>query len=59
MEEGISADGKVDKETVMIMNHKDAILFLVENAQEIVLNSFTTFNLHNLLSQDLLANPDA
>ena len=59
VEEGISAEGKVYEETVMIMNHKEAILFLVENAQEIELNSFTVFNLHNLLSQDLLANLEA
>ncbi len=59
VEEGISAEGKVHEETVMIMNHKEAILFLVENARDIELNSFTIFNLHNLLSQDLLANPEA
>ena len=59
VEEGISAEGKVHEETVMIMNHKEAILFLIENAQEIELNSFTIRNLHYLLSQDLLANPDA
>jgi hypothetical protein len=41
----------------MIMNHKEAIMFLVENAKDIELNPFTVFNLHNLLSQDLLANP--
>lgn len=59
VEEGITADGKVHEETVMIMNHKEAILFLVENAQEIELNSLTIRNLHYLLSQDLLANPEA
>ncbi len=59
VEEGISAEGKVQAETVMIMNHKEAILFLVENAPEIELNNFTLFNLHYLLSQDLLANHDA
>ena len=59
VEEGISAEGKVHEETVMIMNHKEAILFLVENAQEIELNSLTIRNLHHLLSQDLLANPEA
>jgi len=59
VEEGISAEGKVHQETVMIMNHKEAILFLVENAQEIELNSLTIRNLHHLLSQDLLANPEA
>ena len=59
VEEGITAQGKVHEETVMIMNHKEAILFLVENAQDIELNSLTIRNLHHLLSQDLLANPGA
>lgn len=59
VEEGIAATGKVHEETVMIMNHKEAILFLVENAQDIELNSMTIRNLHHLLSQDLLQNPEA
>jgi len=59
VEDGISAEGKVHEETVMIMNHKEAILFLVENAQDIELNSLTIRNLHHLLAQDLLANPEA
>ena len=59
VEEGIFAEGKVHEETVMIMNHKEAILFLVDNAQDIELSSLTIRNLHYLLSQDLLANPDA
>jgi len=59
VEEGIFAEGKVHEETVMIMNHKETILFLVENAQDIELNSLTIRNLHYLLSQDLLANPEA
>ncbi|MEX0617325.1 MAG: Fic family protein [Pseudohongiellaceae bacterium] len=59
VEEGIAVEGKVHEETVMIMNHKEAILFLVENAQDIELNSLTIRNLHQLLSQDLLANPEA
>jgi hypothetical protein len=59
VEEGISADGKIHEETVMIMNHKEAILFLIENAADVELNSFTLLNLHNLLSQDLLSDPAA
>jgi Fic family protein len=59
VEEGISAEDKVHEETVMIMNHKEAILLLVENAQDIELNSLTIRNLHHLLSQDLLGNPEA
>ncbi|MDE2739004.1 MAG: hypothetical protein OXH47_05705, partial [Paracoccaceae bacterium] len=47
------------KEAVMILNHKEAISYLVDNAQEIDLNSFTILNLHNLLSQDLIINPQA
>jgi len=57
VEEGISAEGKIHEDTVMIMNHKEAILFLIENAADIELNSFTLLNLHNLLSQDLLMDP--
>ena len=57
--EGITADGKIHEDSVMIMNHKEAILFLVENAEDIELDPFTIFNLHNLLSQDLLANPES
>jgi len=57
LEEGISAEGKLHEETVMIVNHKEAILFLIENAADIELNSFTLLNLHNLLSQDLLRDP--
>ncbi|WP_252177349.1 Fic family protein [Endozoicomonas sp. 4G] len=59
IEKGIMADGKIDEETTMIMNHKEAILFLIENAELIKLDCFTLFNLHNLLSQDLLANPQS
>lgn len=59
VEEGITAEGKIQEETVMIMNHKEAILFLVENAQDIEPSSLTIRNLHHLLSQDLLATPEA
>lgn len=59
IEHGLTADGKVQEEAVMIMNHKEAIEFLIENAEEIVINAFTIRNIHALLSQDLLANPNA
>lgn len=58
VEEGITAEGKVHEETVMIMNHKEALLFIIENAQHIELDSFTIRNLHYLLAQDLLINQD-
>ena len=57
LDEGHAADGKREEETVMILNHKEAIIYLVENAQEMELNNFTIFNLHSLLSQDLLYDP--
>lgn len=59
IEEEITAEGKVYEETVMIMNHKRAISFIVENAREIEISSFTVCNLHYLLSEDLLMNSDA
>ena len=59
IEQGLSADGKVHEETVMIMNHKEALEFLIENAEEIVINAFAIRNIHALLSQDLLTNPNA
>lgn len=58
IEQGLSAEGKVHEETVMIMNHKEAIEFLIENAEDITLNPFTIRNIHHLLSQDLIANPN-
>jgi Fic family protein len=59
IENGLTAEGKAHEETVMIMNHKEAILFLVENAEELSLSLFTIRNIHYLLSQDLLRNPNA
>jgi len=50
---------KVDQETVMIINHKEAITFMVESAAEINPDTFTLCSLHQLLSQDLLVNPQA
>ncbi|HTY49214.1 MAG TPA: Fic family protein, partial [Steroidobacteraceae bacterium] len=48
------------KETQMILNHKAAIEFLVEdNADDIGINRFTLLNLHALLSENLMADPEA
>ena len=57
IEEGVSSEGKTKEEDVMIINHKEAISFLVENAQDIQLTPLYIRNLHHLLSQDLLNNP--
>lgn len=53
------AEGKDLKEARMIINHKDAIDFLVESAEHIGINRFTILNLHSLLSYDLLDDPQA
>lgn len=47
------------EETQMILNHKDAIEFIVQNAGETGLNPFTIRNLHGILSYNLLADPSA
>ena len=57
IERGQAAEGKDRREAQMILNHKDAIELLVEQAEEIGFNSFTFLNLHALLSANLLADP--
>jgi hypothetical protein len=50
---------KTAAETQMILNHKDAIEFLVEGAQEVSFNRSTLLNLHAILSNNLLPDPAA
>lgn len=56
---GEVAEGKDQIEAQMILNHKDAIEFLVSEAQEIAFNRYTILNLHAMLANNLLADPDA
>jgi hypothetical protein len=56
---GEAAEGKDLAEAQMILNHKDAIEFLVSEAQEIGFNRYTILNLHAMLANNLLADPDA
>lgn len=56
---GEVADGHNLREAQMILNHKDAIEFLVESANEIGFNRHTILNLHGLLANNLLADPSA
>ncbi len=52
--EGSSAEGKLDEERTMILNHKEAIRYLVDNAPRLGMNHQTIFTLHYLLSDGLL-----
>ena len=56
---GETAEGKELLEAQMILNHKDAIEFLVGAAQDIGFNRYTILNLHALLANNLLADPQA
>ena len=56
---GEEAEGKQRLEAQMILNHKDAIEFLVGAADDIGFNRYTILNLHALLANNLLADPEA
>lgn len=59
IELGEEAEGRAHLETQMILNHKDAIEFLVTAAEEIGFNRYTVLNLHALLANNLLADATA
>jgi Fic family protein len=59
IELGEEAHGRAHLEAQMILNHKDAIEFLVSAANEIGFNRYTILNLHALLANNLLADPTA
>jgi len=59
IEFGKSAEGKSALDAQMILNHKEAIEFLVESVGEIGFNRHTIMNLHGLLSNNLLADSGA
>lgn len=56
---GEAAEGKDQREAQMILNHKDAIEFLVCNVDETGFNRYTIQNLHALLANNLLPDPAA
>jgi len=57
--QGHIADNKSAADAQMILNHKDAIEFIVQDAEEIGFNRYTLTNLHALLSNNLLPDPAA
>jgi fido (protein-threonine AMPylation protein) len=56
---GEEAEGKERLEAQMILNHKDAIEFLVGSADEIGFNRYTILNLHAMLANNLLVDDAA
>lgn len=56
---GEEAPGKDRMESQMILNHKEAIEFIVDMAEEVNINRYTILNIHGLLSHDLLMDPKA
>ncbi len=59
LEFGETAQDKEAAEAQMILNHKSAIELMVEQAGEIGFNRYTILNLHGLLSDNLLGDPEA
>jgi len=59
IEFGAQASGKNAFEAQMIINHKEAIEFLVEQVATSGLNQCVVFSIHSLLSNNLLTNPRA
>lgn len=59
IDSGQSAEQHSTIESQMILNHKDAIEFLVYSADDIGFNRYTLLNLHGLLSYELLPDPSA
>jgi len=59
IELGKSADNKDAREAQMILNHREALDFIIEQVDEIGINRHTVLNLHGLLSDNLLPNPAA
>jgi Fic family protein len=54
---GKEASGKDRKEAVMILNHKEAIQYVVDHLADITINKRDVVSIHALLAADLLADP--
>lgn len=59
IEFGQVAEGHDRLEAQMILNHKDAVEFLVGNAAEVGFNRYTILNLHAILANNLLGDERA
>ena len=54
---GVEATGKDRKEAVMILNHKEAIQYVVDNLGELAISRADILNIHALLADGLLIDP--
>ena len=54
---GEEASGKDRKEAVMILNHKEAIQYVVDHLVEVTISRLDIFGIHALLADGLLADP--
>jgi hypothetical protein len=59
IESGKAAEGKDASETLMILNHKNAIEFMVDLGEDLIFSSQIILNFHAILSDNLLADPNA
>lgn len=59
LDNGIPANTKSASEAQMILNHKDAIEFIVNNPVDVGFNRYSILSLHALLSNNLLPDPAA
>jgi len=59
VEFGEEAEGRDRLEAQMILNHRDAIEFLVSAAEDIGFNRYTVLNLHAILANNLLPDESA
>lgn len=51
---GEEAQGKTIEETIMILNHKNAVNYIFENIDSIDISPKTVYDIHSLLSMDLI-----
>lgn len=56
---GEEVPGKNRMDAQMILNHKAAIEFIIDMAEEAEINRYTILNIHGLLAHDLLMDPRA
>jgi hypothetical protein len=59
IESGKAAEGKDATETQMILNHKNAIEFMADLGEDLIFSPQIILNFHALLSDNLLADPNA